>query len=171
MALKADRHELATDISFFYNADTATRGGVAVIDTVGSGSAMDQSQAKVKYRTDLEDGAGRGHAPMGILLNDVVNLDLTRQHINWHKDEVQKGGKVTVLTQGWVVTNFVDTEANFGAVTAGQVAYASSGTAGYITNRKPPGNLGMDLAIGRFLSGTDEDGYYKVAVNLPQLGS
>lgn len=108
---------------------------------------------------------------MGILLNDVVNLDLTRQHINWHKDEVQKGGKVTVLTQGWVVTNFVDTEANFGAVTAGQVAYASSGTAGYITNRKPPGNLGMDLAIGRFLSGTDEDGYYKVAVNLPQLGS
>mgnify|MGYP003138011131 CR=1 FL=1 len=151
MALKADRHELATDISFFYNAGDVTRGGVAVIDTVGSGSAMDQSQAKVKYRTDLEDGAGRGHAPMGILLNDVVDLDLTRQHINWHKDEVQKGGKVTVLTQGWVVTNF--------------------GTAGYITNRKPPGNLGMDLAVGRFLSGTDEDGYYKVAVNLPQLGS
>jgi len=31
MALKADRYEESTDISFFYNEDTATRGGVVLI--------------------------------------------------------------------------------------------------------------------------------------------
>ena len=45
MALKADRHELDVDISFFYNEDTAERGGVVVLDTVGSGAAMDQAGA------------------------------------------------------------------------------------------------------------------------------
>ena len=49
MALKADRNELDVDISFFYNEGTATRGGIVVIDTVGSGAAMDQARAKVKY--------------------------------------------------------------------------------------------------------------------------
>ena len=42
MALKSDRYELQTDISFFYNAGTATRGCVVVHDTAGSGAAMDQ---------------------------------------------------------------------------------------------------------------------------------
>ena len=43
MALKSDRLELQTDISFFYNDDTATRGGIVVHDTTaGSGAAMDQ---------------------------------------------------------------------------------------------------------------------------------
>jgi hypothetical protein len=106
MALKADRHELQTDISFFMN-EVATRGGVASLDasTLGnlngvgsSGAAMDQSQALVKYvATRSAASAGSGIVPVGILLNDMVNLDLTRQHINWHKDEVQKGGKVTLL--------------------------------------------------------------------------
>ena len=33
MALKADRYELQTDISFFLDAAIATRGGVVVHDT------------------------------------------------------------------------------------------------------------------------------------------
>ena len=96
MALKADRHELDVDISFFYNEGTAERGGVVVLDTVGSGAAMDQAGAKVKYAA-----ATNALIPVGILLNDVVNLDLTRQHINWHQDEVQKGGKVSHRASRW----------------------------------------------------------------------
>ena len=43
MALKSDRFELQTDISFFYNAGTATRGCVVAHGgTAGSGAAMDQ---------------------------------------------------------------------------------------------------------------------------------
>ena len=167
MALKADRHELETDISFFYNEGTATRGGVVVLDTVGSGAAMDHAAAKVKYAT-ANYGNYADAVPVGLLLNDVVNLDLTRQHINWHKDEVQKGGKVSLLRKGWVVTNSVDSASS---ITAGQTAYASSGTAGNLTYKAPSAEDERHrLVVGRFLSKADEDGYVKVAINLPNHG-
>jgi hypothetical protein len=148
MALKSDRYELQTDISFFYNDGTATRGGVVCHDTTaGSGAAMDQGVNLVKYSTS--------GVPVGILLNDVVNKDLTRIHLNQYKDEVQKGGKVTVLRKGYVVTNNLD-----GNPVAGSGAYASTSSAG---------DLAMTgvYQVGRFLSSKDEDGYAKVEVNLP----
>ena len=155
MALKADRHELDVDISYFYNAGTATRGGVVVLDTVGSGAAMDQATNLVKYKV-----ATSSDFAVGILLNDVVNLDLTRQHINWHKDEVQKGGKVSLLKKGYVVTSNITGTPTKGALacaddatTAGNIALCSGST--------------VDLIIGRFMSLKDEDGYAKVEDNLP----
>lgn len=156
MALKSDRYELQTDISFFYNAGTATRGGVVVHDTTaGSGAAMDQGVNLVKYAAVT--AASR---PVGVLLNDVVNKDLTRTHLNQHKDEVQKGGKVTVLRKGYVVTNNIT-----GTPVAGDAAYACHVNAG---NLRPdsPGSSGV-LQVGRFLTSKDADGYAKVEVNLP----
>ena len=100
MALKADRHELQTDISFFMD-EVASRGGIACLSTGGSGAALDQSAALVTYSA----AAASGTIPVGLLLNEMVNIDLTRQHINFHKDEVQKGGKVLLLRRGTVVTN------------------------------------------------------------------
>lgn len=155
MALKTDRYELQTDISFFYNEGAATRGGVVVHDTAGSGAAMDQGVNLVKYAQVTS--ASR---PVGILLNDVVNKDLTRTHLNQHKDEVQKGGKVTVLRKGYVVTNSLT-----GNINAGDPAYACHVTAGNLRSDSP-GSSGV-LQVGRFLSGKDEDGYAKVEVNLP----
>jgi hypothetical protein len=155
MALKSDRYELQTDISFFYNEGVATRGGVVVHDTAGSGAAMDQGVNLVKYVAVT--AASR---PVGILLNDVVNKDLTRTHLNQYKDEVQKGGKVTVLRKGYVVTNNIT-----GSPAAGDPAFACHVTAG---NVRPdsPGSSGV-LQVGRFMSTQDEDGYAKVEVNLP----
>ena len=156
MALKADRHELATDISFFMD-ETASRGGVATISTGGSGAALDQSGAKVSYTADAS-----GAVPAGLLLNDMVNLDLTRQHINWHKDETQKGGKVTLLTKGWVVTNMIYP----GQTPAiGGLAYVAH--SGYIGASNVDDTPGQGNVIGRFMSTKDEDGYCKVEVNLP----
>jgi hypothetical protein len=150
MALKSDRYELQTDISFFYNAGTATRGGVVCHDvTAGSGASMDQGVNLVKYATS--------GVPVGVLLNDVVNKDLTRTHLNQHKDEVQKGGKVTVLRKGYVVTSNVD-----GTPVAGSGAYASTSSAGNITMATNQGPK-----IGAFLTSKDADGYCKVEVNLP----
>jgi hypothetical protein len=148
MALKSDRYELQTDISFFYNEGAATRGGVVVHDTAGSGAAMDQGVNLVKYATS--------GVPVGILLNDVVNKDLTRTHLNQHKDEVQKGGKVTVLRKGYVVTSNVT-----GSPLAGATAYRCTVTAGNIST------VASGNAIGAFVSTKDEDGYAKVEVNLP----
>ena len=159
MALKADRYEESTDISFFYNEDVATRGGVVILADQGlaSGAALDQGENLVKYGTAVATSV-----PVGILLNDVVNKDLTRTHLNQHKDEVQKAGKVTVMTRGWVVTNNIK-----GTPKAGELAFASPFTAGSICNGTTFAAQSGELAIGRFMSRADGDGYAKVYVNLP----
>lgn len=149
MALKPDRIEHLTDISFFMNA-TAERGGVASFVTGGVGAAMDDADAVVAY-----EALASGSVPAGVLLNDVVDLDLTRQHINWHKDEVQVGGKVTLLRVGQVTTDKVD-----GDPSAGDTAYV--GVSGTVSTT---GGTGVSK-IGTFLSGKDSDGYAKVSVNI-----
>ena len=159
MALKSDRYELQTDISFFYNEGVATRGCVVVHDTAGSGAAMDQGVNLVKKHTS--------GVPVGILLNDVVNKDLTRTHLNQHKDEVQKGGKVTLLQKGFVVTNSLEgTDPN-----AGDPAYlAHSGNIATTALAGNPTNPDR-LIVGRFLSDVDEDGYAKVYIDLPNTNA
>lgn len=151
MALKPDRIELMTDISFFMNT-TATRGGVASVVTGGSGVAMDDASAVVAYAANVS-----GAKPVGVLLNDVVNLDLTRQHINWHRDEVQVGGKVALLRQGQVTTNMLVAGIT---PTAGVDAYV--GASGLIGTS----STNSAVKVGTFLSSVDSDGFAKVSVNL-----
>lgn len=151
MALKSDRIEAYTDISFFCNDTTAERGGVMVFNTLGSGVAMDDSAAVVTYAADQS-----GKVPAGLLLNDVVDLDLTRQHINWHKDEVQTGSKVTLLRQGQVTTNLITA-----GVTPGVGSGAYVGVSGYLTTVST-----NSVKVGTFLSAKDSDGYAKVDINL-----
>jgi hypothetical protein len=153
MALKPGRkYAMGTDIHYFMNV-VAERGIIVVHDTstTGVGEAMDDADAIVRIPTGSGDGD-----PAGLLLNDVVNLDLTRQHINWHKDEVQIGGKVTVLTHGWVVTNMI---ASGDSPKAGDKAYFDAD--GELTT-----SAGSDQ-VGKFLSGKDSDGYAKVDINIP----
>tara|TARA_Y100000389_G_scaffold103441_2_gene100319 strand:+ start:1236 stop:1703 length:468 start_codon:yes stop_codon:yes gene_type:complete len=154
MALKPDRIESHTDISFFMNA-VAERGGVAVAATgaanSNTGASMDDAGASVEYAVDPS-----GRAPIGVLLNDVKDYDLTKQHINWYKDEVQKGGKVTLLRQGQVTTDVI------ASVTpkAGETAYVAAN--GNLSNAQAAGAS----AVGMFLSGKDSDGYAKVDINI-----
>ena len=158
MALKADRNELDVDISFFMN-ETAEKGQIVSVSTAGSGAAMDQSLALVSIQ-----GATGSVIPVGVLLNDVVDIDLTRQHINWHKDEVQKGGKVAILKKGYIVTDQVVAD---GAITAGELAYLDdAGATGKFADAASVAD-GDRNVVGRFMSDQDEDGYYKIEVNLP----
>ena len=159
MALKQDRSTLQTDISFFMN-EAAVRGGVVSISTGGSGAAMDQGEALVTYAA-----LPSGKVPVGLLLNDMVDIDLTRQHLNQHKDEVQKGGKVTLLRKGYVVTNSLEGT----SPSAGDVAFvAHSGLlATSDLSDDDSDEDGSTRVVGRFLSGVDQDGYAKVYIDLP----
>lgn len=154
MALKPDRIESHTDISYFMN-EVATRGVIVVHETAtsGLGPAMDDADAVVRLPNVT---GGSGEDPAGLLLNDVVNLDLTRQHINWHKDEMQIGGKVTLLRQGQVTTN---------ALLSGDLP--APGDQAYFTI---DGELSVtstnSTQVGRFLSSVDADGYVKVDINI-----
>jgi hypothetical protein len=159
MALKTDRSTLQTDISFFMN-EAATRGGVVALSTGGSGASMDNGAALVTYAA-----LPSGKVPIGLLVNDMVNIDLTRQHLNQHKDEVQKGGKVTLLTKGWVVTsNLEGTDPN-----AGDAAFlAHSGNLSTTDLSADDTDAdGSTRVVGRFVSDVDEDGYAKVFIDLP----
>jgi hypothetical protein len=149
MALKPDRVESQVDISFFMNT-SETRGGVATLSTGGSGVAMDDSAAVVSYAATAS-----GKVPMGVLLNDVVDIDLTRQHINYHKDEVSVGSKVALLRAGQVTTNSID-----GTPSAGDKAYV--GVSGLITDTAAAGAY----QVGTFLSKKDADDYAKVSINI-----
>jgi hypothetical protein len=170
MALKPDRIEMNgdTDISFFMN-ETAEKGSVVVLSAGGSGAAMDDSAALAKLS---DTSYGVGEVPLGILMCDVVSGDLTKTHLNQHKDEVQVGSKVTILRKGQVTTNMIS-----GTPTAGQGAYVANGA-----NLCGANNLGAsDYAaitggttsaqfayprVGTWLSSKDADGYAKVAINL-----
>ena len=154
MALKADRkYVLGGDrIDFFMN-EVAERGGVAVFSTAGSGAAMDQTKQLATYAASPS-----GKAPVGILMNDMVSLDLTRQKLNPYKDEVQINSKVTLWEKGEVVTNYIQPGIS---VSSGDKAWLHA--SGFISNT---GFLGGPR-IGTFMSTKDEDGFAKVAVNLP----
>lgn len=153
MALKGDRHLVITDISFFAN-EVMERGGVAVYSTGGSGAALDQGDALVTYAA-----SSSGQVPAGLVVGDMVNKDLTRQHLNFHKDEVQKNSKITLLKRGWVVTDqYVGTPA------VGNPAYLTS--SGQLTVTLGPGGLDDTPQVGRWLSSPDEDGYAKVSIDL-----
>jgi len=173
MALKADRKITdGTDIGFFCNLAAAERGAVVVLSAGGSGAAMDDSAALVTYPTVTW---GSGEYPVGILMNDVVSGDLTKTHLNQHKDEVQTGGKVTICRRGTVLTNMIE-----GSPTAGQYAYIGGiATDGKITGVSPSGLMntlnmkwflpssgGQLHRIGTWLSSKDSDGYAKLDVNL-----
>ena len=157
MALKPDRVEHLTDLSFFMN-ETGDRGVIVTFDVSNggaSGAAMDNSKALV--RTPTGTVGADFQKPAGLLLNDVVNLDLTRQHINYHKDEVQKGSKVLLLKRGTVVTNCVSgtpTAANIGAS-----LYFNED--GFLTVSNTSSTV-----VGRLLSIKDADGYAKVDIDV-----
>tara|TARA_Y100000004_G_C8917494_1_gene413799 strand:- start:156 stop:635 length:480 start_codon:yes stop_codon:yes gene_type:complete len=159
MALKADRYELQTDISFFCD-EVTTRGGLVHFSSTASGAAMDQGVNKVVTKASV---AGTDVAA-GILLNDVVNKDLTRTHLNQYKDEVQKGGKVTVLRKGYVVTDKIS-----GTPSAGQwaVAHINGTVSGVDAQTGPYAPISGQLVVGKFLSAKDNDNYCKVEINLP----
>lgn len=154
MALKPERYFVADDMSYFMN-ETAERGGFVVASTVGSGQAMDQGEALVTYTT-----APSGKVPLGCLMQDMVNKDLTQTHINYYKEEVQQGSKVLLWTNGTVVTNMIY---------PGQTPAANKGA--YLG---PSGLLqvvgGNDASVpfvGIFQSSKDADGYAKVKFSLP----
>jgi len=140
MALLPDRStEHFDDISWFCNS-VSERGGVVSIVTGGSGSAMDNGQAVVIYA-----GAPSGKVPVGVLMNDVVNIDLTKYELNKYKDEVQVGSKVCIRTVGWTVTNMVKSG---DSPTVGAPAYLAADGRLTVTNT----GAAASPPCGKFLS-------------------
>lgn len=153
MALKPDRYFVADDISFFMD-EVAERGGVVSLSTGGSGAAMDQGVALATYAATQS-----GKTVLGVLMQDMVNKDLTQMHINFYKDEVQKGSKVQIWTNGTVVTNMI-----YPGLTPSAGGTAYLGPSGLIQTTNV--NSVASPVVGKFLSSKDADGYAKVRFTL-----
>lgn len=157
MALKNHEIVVQEDISFFMN-ETATRGCVVVINTAttGVGSALDDANAVVKLPDNLN---GSGEGPVGILMVDVVNKDLTETHTNHHKREVNVGGKVNILVRGECQTDVIEPHVT---PVPGQLAYFNNSG---VLNAANYGSVpAVSQVVGRWMSGKDSDGYAKLRV-------
>lgn len=160
MAIKSDRRVLDTDITFFSNAVQEAGGAMSHVGAGASGVAVDSSVKLADYVANPS-----GVRPIGILLNDVVNKDLTRQHINWHKDEVQLGGKVTIMTHGNVTTDRVYTGHTPSPGTFVWVGHSGLLAESDVASDAVAANADY-RKIGRFVTDVDEDGYAEVHVNV-----
>lgn len=155
MALKPDRVILETDIRRTCPT-AATRGVVLVRTTSGSGVALGDSAGVADLKADPS-----GYKVAGVLLNDMVSIDETRYHKNFHKDEMPLGGRCTLLTKGRVTTNAVT-----GTPTEGAVAYLTAN--GNVTPTvSATGGTAATPKVGKFGSIKDANGYVDLEVNLP----
>lgn len=158
MAIKADRRIVDTEIRFYCN-QLAVKGQVMSLNTstyVPSGVAMDSTYSSVGTPS-----SSSGAKPVGLIFEDVVNLDLTRFPINWHRDQANSGDKVCLLTKGWVTTDQVQ-----GTVNAGDWAVlSSSGLVGSAT-RGAPGNDVANPRVGKWVTGKDQNGFATLYIDL-----
>jgi hypothetical protein len=157
MALKPDRNHVESEIGYFCN-DVVNRGVILIFGSSGSGVSLDQTQAIASLPgPDIAPATGVVNPkPLGVLMNDMVNVDLTHFHMNFYKDVMPVGGKCTIWKRGWVVTDQV--RAGITPV-AGDLAYLAP--SGQITN------VAGTARVGSFLSAKDEKGFVKFEVNLP----
>ena len=179
MALKPGRDNQAIfDISYFMYS-TGNRGGVVCTASgiePGSGEAMDNASQRVEYAPNPS-----GRKAIGMLMNDVVNIDQSRQILNRSKDEVQIGDKVTLMRKGWAVTNFVPVAGVAGSPSGTNIPVdAFLGATGLIVTTNSNNTVsGLVLQytatvndgfaypkVGRFLSRVDHEGYAKVFIDL-----
>lgn len=160
MALKQSRVVDKEENSYYFNS-VASRGGVACVQTGGSGVALDnQGSPSSPKPLASYPATSSGAKPIGILTDDTVDIDTTKFHVNFQKREVDIPGKVNLLVKGTVTTNMIHAGVT---PTDGDPAYLhSSGLLGTTQN-----GLSNNPRVGTFRSSKDADGYAKLEVNLP----
>ena len=147
--LKPNRIVTEQDLSFYMD-EVAEAGIAAVVKSVGTGVSMDDVDHQVEVSSTVAN-----KVVAGFLMQDVVDKDLTKHHLNFHNGEVNKGSKVTLLTKGQITTDQVD-----GAVTASGPAYlAANGKVSATQATNAP-------RVGTFLTAKDDDGFVRLSVSL-----
>ncbi len=148
MALKPLRKDMGgNDIAYVLNSAAEKGVVVTFLGVSGTGKPGDANNT-------IQVPTNASGVPVGILLTDVVSLDLSRYpHIaRNHRDEVPVGSPVTVMTHGYLYTNMLS-----GTPTPGESAYYTVG--GLLTDT----NTGS-VVVGKFRGVVDADGYIGVDV-------
>jgi hypothetical protein len=156
MALRGDRLVLEADAHSYTLSDVAAKGSVLCLSVAGSGAVLGDTHGTVQLAASPS-----GLRVAGILLNDFVDIDETRYHVNWHKEEQVIGDVANILKKGWVYTDKVT-----GTPTDGDTAYLT--TSGVVTSTlSTTGGLVATPLVGQFGGKKDQDNFIKLIVNLP----
>lgn len=153
MALKGDRKVILTlPHPNYVIKETLARGAVVC------GSGVDSSGVNVA-RT-ISSAADISTAKViGILLDDVIDMDRSARLYNVHKNEIAYADRASIMLEGIVRTNMLAV----GVTTAGgQKAYLHP--SGLISNTEF--TTGSGVLVGRFLDVKDSDGYATVHYNV-----
>jgi hypothetical protein len=162
MSMKPLRSQCDGKVSVDYFVTTTGSAGQIVFASTGTqpvGPGLDDSNSRVEIVAVVS-----GRVPVGMLLSDVVNLDLSRYPLNQYKSESQVGSKVALGTDGeWVVDTLLAGAAPATGVVYPTTAYAAPNgvlthNAGYVASGYP--------VVGKFLTGRDSDGFAKVSIGL-----
>jgi hypothetical protein len=156
MALRPDRVLEMTDGTNILNS-TGSKGAVLSYTTVSaSGVANGDSGGFVQVASNPS-----GLRVAGVLLVDFVDIDETRFHVNFNKEEKNSGDHADMVTRGYVVTDKV-----IGTPSAHAKAYLSS--SGCVTpTLHTTGGLVATPLVGEFGGILDEHGFVKLLINLP----
>lgn len=141
-----------------YATGVMTRGGIvcAFSGFAGSGTNLDSNLTVVEYATSPS-----GRYPIGVLLYDTVNQDVTDQPLNRHKHLALVNNKVPVGSEGTIVTNSI-VPGTASSVVIGQPAYL--GVSGLITNVNTWPTYGAQ--VGVYMGRVDQDGYVRIKLDI-----
>ena len=150
MALKGDMHVEAEEIRYICN-DVTERGVILTFVGTGSGNLLDQGAIVTLPGTGVS-----GLKPAGLLLNDFVDIDESKYHVNYQKGrEQQVGSPAQLMRRGWAVTN-----KTAGTPAAGSPAYLAA--SGKVSTTQASGAP----QVGTFLGSADENSFACVEINL-----
>lgn len=147
MALGPNRQVLHTNIQFAVNA-AAERGGILCADTSTAGAAV---YAVVP--------TGSTVYPIGILLDDVEEMNFDRHGEYLQREVVDVGSTVGIATKGDFQTNLI-----VGTPTQGQPAYLHP--SGYIGATRLTDGVNPAPLVGKFRRAKDANGFATVFVDL-----
>jgi len=151
--LKGDRHLFYDDIRYFCN-DVTERGVILVHSGSGASGVSLEDTLNIAYLPGT--GSVSGLKPVGLLLNDFVNVDLSRYKLNEHKDEMQIGQKAHLLKKGWVHTD---------KLKSGDTP--SAGVAAYLAPSGEISTTSTNAArVGTFKGRKDSDGFVLLEVDI-----
>lgn len=158
--LKPDRVANIESNDYFITT-TGDAGRVAFqgTGTQAVGNGLDSTNNKIEYVNSI---AISGRKAVGIVMNPVVNIDLSRQQLNPYNEEKQVNSKVLVYAVGEVMTNCWGSGQLATSVQVPATVYAGPSGLLYTDNFSGSGWP----TVGKALTGKDADGYAKVRVDV-----
>lgn len=155
MALLGPRVELETDIS--NKCLTVASAGVGLcVTTSGSGVNLGDSAGAVSLAANPS-----GLAFAGPLLHEVADIDETKFHRNYHKEQSLINEPCTIGRKGRWTTDKIS-----GTPTRGDIAYLTT-NGNFTPTMSATGGLVATPKAGNFRSAKDESGFAEIEFNLP----